>query len=371
MKPIVYPDYSNCILNVTTSILKHYGVKTHHPTLPLVDEQLMKGYRNVVLILIDALGTDAISHHLSKESHLASHLKTTLTSVFPSTTVAATTSVISGKTPRESGWLGWHQYVSEVDDSIVLFQNKSYYHPEKTYDFNIASHVIPYTSIYNQIEKANKHIQTHEVFPAFRTPENNTFEKLCNAVSQIFDTNGHHFVYAYWDKVDSYMHEFGPYSNEVHEHILEVDSAFGKFIESLDDDTLVMVIADHGQIDVEGIPLYEYQDVMDTLIRNPSNESRASVFYVKDDKKTTFETLFNQYFRDHFVLYKSEDAAKMGLFGSGKSHPRFKEFLGDYIAIATDHYFLSTQKTGFVMKGQHAGLLMEEMLVPLIIYSKK
>jgi hypothetical protein len=45
--------------------------------------------------------------------------------------------------------------------------------------------------------------------------------------------------------------------------------------------------------------------------------------------------------------------------------------LGDYIAIATDHYILSAQNTGFVMKGQHAGLLAEEMLVPLIIYSKK
>jgi len=60
----------------------------------------------------------------------------------------------------------------------------------------------------------------------------------------------------------------------------------------------------------------------------------------------------------------------MNLFGYTSEHPRFREFLGDYMAIAiSDMYFVFFQ-TDFFMKGQHAGLTSEEMLVPLVVFSK-
>ena len=70
-------------------------------------------------------------------------------------------------------------------------------------------------------------------------------------------------------------------------------------------------------------------------------------------------------------MYKSEDAISMGLFGFGRKHTRSLGFLGDYIAIATDYFIFNTINDGFRMKGQHAGLLKEEMIVPLIVATKK
>lgn len=371
MNPIVFPNYENSILNVSNSILKHYGAKTFHPSLKILDHVLAKNYRNVVLLLIDGLGVDAMNKHLPEKSTLKKYLQTTITSVFPSTTVAATTAVLSGRSPFETGWLGWHQYIKEEDESVVLFLNKSYYNPNKKFDYNIASKYVPYTNIYQQIEGANSQIKTAEIFPAFRVPENNTIAKLLDAVTLASKANGRHFIYAYWDKVDTYMHEFGPSSKEVRDHILEVEATFTKYVTNMDDDTVIIAIADHGQVDVEIINLYEYEDLLDTMLRMPSNESRASVFYVKPDRFDDFEKLFNKYFKNYFNLYRSEDAISMGLFGSGKKHTRTQGFLGDYMAIATDYFIFNTVKDGFQMKGQHAGLLKEEMLVPLIIATKK
>ncbi len=371
MKRIVFPDYSHSILNVSNSILKHYGAKPFHPTLSYLDKQLAKNYRNVVLILVDALGEDALSHHLPKNSMLRSHMSGTLTSVFPPTTVAATTAVLSGKTPIETGWIGWHQYVSEVDRSVVFFMNKDYYDPTHVFGQSIAQTVVPYTNLYQLIAKASPDVATHEIFPAFRTPENDTFAKLCQAIKTAIQPDGRHFVYAYWDKVDSLMHEFGPYAQPVHDMIESVELGFADLVINSPEDTLFMVIADHGQVDVDPIYLYDYPDIEELLIRKPSIESRASVFYVKKGMESLFEERFNHHFRRYFNLYKTEDALKMKLFGDGKEHPRTREFLGDYIAIAIHHFNLVTQKDSFVMKGQHAGLLEAEMMVPLIIHSPK
>lgn len=371
MKPIVFPNYKNSILNVSNSILKYYGAKNWHPTLSILDEYLSEEYRNVVLILIDGLGIDAIQKHLTQRSSIRKTLKSSISSVFPSTTVAATTAVLSGKSPIETGWFGWHQYFKEEDENVILFKNMSFYTPEKKFERNIANTYISYESIYKQINSSNNLVQTHEIFPAFRDTENTTINKLLTSAKKILTNPGCHFIYAYWDKVDSLMHEFGPSSDEVHKHIKEVNTAYKNFVQSIDDDTLVITIADHGQVDVEIIDLYKYQDVIDTLVRMPANESRATVFYVKPDCRDKFEELFTQYFREYFNLYSAQQLIDMNLFGYGIPHPKATEFLGDYVAIAIDHYIFNSIKEGFRMKGQHAGLLTEEMLVPLLIATKK
>ena len=55
-KEILKPDYNNSILNMMTSILKNYGVKSNHDSLPELDKILEKKYKNVVLVILDGMG---------------------------------------------------------------------------------------------------------------------------------------------------------------------------------------------------------------------------------------------------------------------------------------------------------------------------
>ena len=47
---IQLPDYNNCCVNLMNSVAKYFGLEPKHPTLPLVDAELLRGYKNVVVI---------------------------------------------------------------------------------------------------------------------------------------------------------------------------------------------------------------------------------------------------------------------------------------------------------------------------------
>ena len=42
----IRPDYNNCLVNLSNSILKHFGVETSAPTLKMADELLEEVIRN-------------------------------------------------------------------------------------------------------------------------------------------------------------------------------------------------------------------------------------------------------------------------------------------------------------------------------------
>ncbi|MDP2425798.1 MAG: alkaline phosphatase family protein [Candidatus Izemoplasmatales bacterium] len=371
MKPIYLPDYENSILNLSNSILKSYQITPNHSTIPLVDELLKQQFRNVVLIVVDGLGSKNIDRLMPATSILHQWQVSTLSSVFPPTTVAATTALLSAKSPIETGWLGWCQYIKEVDKSVVFFTNQDYYDEATIFEDHLASKYVAYETILEQIHKAQPHVKTLDIFPAFRTPTHITFQKQVETLLTTLEEDMSHFVYVYWDQLDSKMHEFGPGSVEVKAQADEIEQAILYLHDHLPSDTIALITADHGQVEVCPIDITKYQAIMDCLRIEPSIESRATSFFVKEDRKEVFEQTFRHYFRDYFVLYTKEDVLKMKLFGNGTPHPKFDEFLGDYLAVAIDHYYFKMNRGRMEMRGQHAGILVDEMLVPLIVLQKK
>jgi len=371
MKPIFIPDYKNTIMNVTCSILKHYGYPTKYDTIPACDRLLEKNHRNVILILIDGLGKSIIDKYPSASANLRSDYVDTISSVFPPTTVAATSSVLTGEPPVVTGWLGWSQYLKEEDRSVVLFTNKDYYDDSVVFREHLANKYVPYENIYAKIKRAAPDVSTKEIFPAFREPHHDTFHKQCETIIDTIAEPGRHFVYTYWDKLDYNMHAEGPDSELIKATLGDIDEAYRYLIDNIPEDTIIILLADHSQVAVLPINLWEYPDLTDTFVHLPSIESRAAAFFIKNDMKVAFESLFTKYFGKYFILYRTEEVLAMNLFGYGEEHPLLREFLGDYLAIAIEEYHFRFKKDSFVMKGQHAGFLMEETLVPLIIHDKK
>ena len=139
-------------------------------------------------------------------------------------------------------------------------------------------------------------------------------------------------------------------------------------------DTLVIISADHGQIDVgKVIRLEDYPDIINCFSKYPTFESRAKNFYIKEDKKEEFVQLFNKYFGDKFLLLSKEEAFKKQIFGFG-NYEKIDVLLGDYIACAIDTAIFQYEpeyEDGFCFLGHHAGLLKQEMMVPLIFSGNK
>ena len=107
---LVMPNYDECITNLSNSILKHFNIKTNHNTIRDLDNLLDKNYKNVIVILCDGMGSILLDEMLTEDSFLIKNRIKTITSVYPPTTTAATTSMLSALNPNEHGWLGWDLY---------------------------------------------------------------------------------------------------------------------------------------------------------------------------------------------------------------------------------------------------------------------
>ena len=63
----VLPDYNHCLVNLSNSILKHFGAETTAKTLPLADRYLEGENQNIVVLLLDALGSSILEKHLDPD----------------------------------------------------------------------------------------------------------------------------------------------------------------------------------------------------------------------------------------------------------------------------------------------------------------
>ena len=100
---IVKYNYNECLTNLACSIRKYFNLDYKHNTLDYID-QILSDYKpkNVVTILCDGMGSNIIDRMLNKDSFLIKNRIKTITTVFPATTVAATTSIITGYNPVEA-----------------------------------------------------------------------------------------------------------------------------------------------------------------------------------------------------------------------------------------------------------------------------
>ena len=363
-KNFMWPDYKNCSANLPNSIMKKFGVQTVGDTLPLLDEYLKKDYKNIVVILLDGMGINILENNLKEDDFFRTHLAGEYNSVFPPTTVAATTSVMNGLMPCEHGWLGWDCYYPQIDKNVTVFLNSEQGSDEQAADYNVANEYTGYESIFDRFEKAGA--KAHLVMP-FAPPFPDTFEKVANEIKSICKEDYSKYIYAYWSEPDSTMHDTGCYSNQSKEVLNKLQDQVKKLCEELSD-TLVIVTADHGHIDSKGVTITDYPSITECLVRMPSIEPRALNFFVKEEKREQFENEFNKFFKDDFILLTKEEVLKNRVFGTGTEHKNFQGMLGDYLGVAIgDVSIFNNKEEAGKFIGVHAGITADEVRIPLII----
>ena len=372
---IKYPDYTNSIVNLSCSFLKYYDVKDiKHNSIAEVDEILnSRKPRNIVLMLFDAMGISILNRYAEQSPFLRSHIIKTLSSTFPPTTVAATTSVLTGLTPLETGWLGWITYFKEVNQNVTTFLNTIQNTKTPAADRHLAYTTLPYKSLSDKINEVRTDIKCSTISPFNKSATDpslitKSIEESCDKIINLCKKNQKNFIYAYWDNPDDMMHKFGiDDKDSIAPIITDIDTNLKRLSESIDDDTVIFVIADHSQINSRWFFISDYPDLKELLIRDHSMEFRTASFWVKDGMIDEFIKRFKKHFKDHFIIMKHDEFMNSGLLGTGVPHPRTDGFVGDVVAISTDEYCIDDERKDKTLKGIHAGLTREEMEVPLIL----
>ena len=371
MQKLIKPDWKNSILNISATLAEFLGAPNENATLQVLKDELAKGYKNVVYMCFDGMGVNPLEINLPESDFLRKHIVKTLTSTFPSTTTNATTSLCTNKLPLEHGWLGWSLHFDEIKRNVDIYLHRDSQTGEEV-DY-----------VYPMIDDSDGYFyhatrtdyEVNTVFPTYVSckPEYNHViqgvDDFFATVREICNKPDKQFVYAYCPEPDYTMHEYGV-TNPNTQLLIQSISANLQKLRSETNDTLFIVSADHGQVDVtDYVYIGEDEEIMSMLKCPPYLDSRSPAFIVKRGKKRQFAKLFKERYGEDFVLFKTSDLLKQGYFGD---RGEYGYLLGDFIASGTytNKMMILPKNEVHYMKGHHTAL-NKEMLVPLILFSSK
>lgn len=379
------PDYTGgSIVNLMRSIAEACGAPglDYSPALHL-DAAELDAATNIVLLVVDGMGLDYLERR-GRSGAFHDHLRSALTSVFPTTTACAIPAFLTGLAPQQHGLTGWHMYFHEIDRVAAVLPLT----PRGGGAFGFAQAELPRRLFSHVPLSARMRRAAHVLSPA-RISESafnrfhtagaarwayQTRDELFGRLADIVSAPGRKYIYAYFPTIDSLAHDHGIGSAQVAGVFRELDSAFARFLERIrGTETHVIVTADHGFIDSPPERLIELDDhprLTAMLLHPLCGEWRVAYAYVKPDCRAAFTDYVAAELGHAATLYRSEELVERGWFGLGAEHPRLRARIGDFTLVMKDNWTIKDwlpQEKRHTQIGTHGGTSAAETFVPLIV----
>lgn len=363
-------DQKTTLVNLTSSLLAHYGVTPFHATIPAVDEA-MKGHQKIAFLLFDGAGEAILDGYPRTTKFMREHKLLTIHAVNPATTVASTTALLTGKNPIESGWLGWSLYVDGFADPIDIFPNVNSLTGKKLDQPDVMKAMCPITYIDALLKEKGVKARLDLRAPLWDGKGPKSLKDIRLHAHRFFAEGGD-FYYGYWTEPDHLIHEKGVRSFALHRTLHQIAHTVKAFVKE-NPDVLVFTLADHGLINVQYRDIKAFPEVDSCLAKPMAIEGRTTAFFIKEGMEEKFVKEFNQKFGDRFDLRPTEEWLKLGYFGEGEINAKCAQSLGQFIAVASGDQLLTDTrffKDITVHEGHHAGGTKEEKEVLLACYNR-
>ena len=209
----------------------------------------------------------------------------------------------------------------------------------------------------------DEHSQVH--------PTVNLSDMLVGARRILNQATGKVFLSLYWEKTDAIAHVHGPWSEEFIAELRAVDAALQRELAGHVEDSLLLVSADHGFMEIrpsDYLLVTDYPELTRGLLLPPVGDARCTYLYVRNGNKEAVARFIENRFGDEFLVLDSQRALRAGLFGVGEIKAEVPERIGDLVVLSTGRKSLYyPYKDSAKLRGMHAGITPQEMLVPLII----
>lgn len=400
MANLVFPDFNKSLVNIPSTILSHFDLNPLKKPLPKEFIKDLEGVEKIILFVFDGFGHQLYQKESIKHAFFNNLIKkgfySKITSVFPSTTAAALTTLNSGLSPLEHGLPEWNIYFQELDCIVqtlpflplmpeditklinppegILFNQKTIYQylGEGGIPSFIFLHNSYATSLYNKTASLGSTTLSYRGLADYVV----MLRRLLKEVS------GKAYFYAYWSGIDSYEHMFGPDSEEVSAEILLLShliqtELINKVDSKIAEKVGIILTSDHGQIATD-LQVTTYLDQIPELKNYfkespqgktilPSGSPRDIFLHIKEEKLNYVLSLLKEKLKEKALVFKMEEFIKKGVFGKGKPHPEIYSRLGNLLILPEGnntiwYRFLPEHRLEF--NGLHGGLSEEEMLIP-------
>jgi hypothetical protein len=357
-EPVV-PDYQGgCISNVVPALLDG----TAPSWMPADARQADQ----VVLLVLDGLGWDQLQARLHLAPALAAMTGDAITTIAPSTTATALTSITIGLPPGEHGVVGYriwadHQVLNILRWTVPAGDGRRRFPPQE--------------------------IQPHEAFLGHRPPvvtraefadtgfthahlEGSRFtgyRQVSTLVTHVVELarRGEPFIYAYYEGIDKVAHEYGLgafYDAE----LVNADRLVADLLAALPAGVTLLVTADHGQVETGTAVIHPHEAVL-ACTTAQSGEARFRWFHARPGRVRGLYDACLEHHGGEAWVFGVEELVDGGWFGP-KVTDAARGRLGDVALLArgTAAFHDPADSGPYVLVGRHGSLTRAEMLVPLV-----
>ena len=326
------------------------------------------GATQIVLLVIDGLGAEQLRARSGLAPMLTSGSGGSITSVAPSTTACALTTLVTGRVPAEHGVLG---YRVALDGEVMNVLQWSLDGADAR--MRVPAHVFqPFSSFPGAIGTVPV-VTRHDYGPTGFTAAHlgrvdlhrwHTPAGLVTTVRRLA-ASGSPFIYAYYEGIDKVAHAEG-IGDFYDDELRAADRLVADVLEVLPPGAVLVVTADHGQVNVGNSVVVLGPEIMEglTLI---SGEGRFRWLHTRSGAIDDVVDAAVQLHGDVAWVRTREQVIAEGWLG-GIPSPEIATRLGDVALIPFEPIaFLDPADTGELrLAARHGSLTPDEMLVPLL-----
>jgi hypothetical protein len=328
----------------------------------------VSGAPRVVVLLLDGLGWNQFQQHRAHMPTLASFTGSHITTVAPSTTATALTSLVTGLAPGEHGLIGYRIDMGDTVMNVLRWGDENgdlrrRYPPEQVQPcppfLGLSVPVISKAEL-----EGTGFTQAH--LSGVKPMGWRAASSIPVTIRQALDS-GETFVYAYYDGIDKIAHErgFGPYYES---ELRAADALVAQIVSVLPTDTVLLVTADHGQVHVGDNTIIPSPSLMEH-VDHQSGEGRFRWLHARRGREGALCDAAQQYGDVAWIVTRAQVLDEQWF---GARVPDYvARRMGDVALVPFAPVSFEEPLDGgaFDLVCRHGSLTADEMLVPLLAYT--
>ena len=341
------------------------------------------GGQRLVLALFDGLGDRYLRQRGPGSAMLAAR-RAGLTSVFPSTTAAAVTTVMTGLSPAEHGLNGWvcrgHGRVGLFEPLPMIYQDTG----KPLRHLLRLQRLFPYASLYQRLGciafivsparlAYSDFSQLHSRGAAVAGYSSmDEVPELLDFALERLGPRG--LVYLYFPHFDGAAHDYGMASEDLAAVFTRLDDCFARLDACCrTGNAILLATADHGLIDApedQMICLGAEPAIASMLALPLWGERRAAFCALKPGSEQAFRDAIAARWPQQIDVMSAEEVLEAGLLGPGRPHRDLAIRLGALLLLprgAGTIVDAAAPHEVHRLVAVHGGLSREEMGVPLLV----
>lgn len=392
------PDYDGLTIgNIPATVASWLNVPFDglSPLSPSLSDPAGTEINRVIVLLVDALGWNLFKKQAEDFAWLTEkvQVRSKITSVFPSTTVAALSSLWTGVAPATHSLAGLRLFFPEFAVLGQMIKLTPVFHsvPDVLVDAGLDPETfLQWPGIGQQFSAAKLDSYAfkshHFVDSALSIMHGRgvtkqygikSFADMMVQIRNLLSAKpkGCMFVSAYWSLVDTLSHDYGYDDPIVAAELRSVlYSLKTELCERLgsqaSDGTLLCITGDHGQTVTPPhlqIKFADHPQLEQMLFMRPAGEPRTRYLHTKHGQQANVLDYLNTKLSHALYAMPSEVVLQQGLLGPLPHASTTLQRMGDVTVLMKDGYTLLNRQDNNMI-GRHGGMTPAEMEVPWLVY---